>query len=199
MKKKFNRNKIFIAKLFIVVIFVVSFFTIISNNHHIYTNLTYDINKTKSIKTTELAPISNGQVIQENNKPIIATTFNEVLTNAEKNIVTFEGTITGYGPDCEGCNGTVACYPYQNVKNGNIYFNDKTFGKIRIIAADSRIPCGTIVKVSNLNNYMDFYAIALDHGSAIKENLIDLLFSSENEAILLGKTNATYTIVRWGW
>lgn len=195
MKKKDNRNLIFISRLIIVIAFVIGVFTIIGNSFNTYTSVTYDISKNRSIKAIHLV----SKYVLEEVETKTVSTFSEMLTYAKTNPVTFTGTMTGYGPDCVGCGGRVGCSPYQNVKNGNIYFNDNEFGKIRIVAGDSKIPCGTIVKVSKLRNYGEFYAIVLDRGSAIKGTLFDLLFVSEKDAVSLGRTTATYTIVRWGW
>jgi len=188
-------NKKIILRLTIIIVFIISFFSIIGNSFKTYTTLTYDISNNRSIKAIHLV---SKYVLEETEVKTVAT-FNELLTYAKTNPVTFDGTMTGYGPDCEGCGGRVGCSPYQNVKNGNIYFNDNEFGKVRIVAGDKNIPCGTIIKVNNLRKYGEFYAIVLDRGGAIKGTLFDLLFATEKEATPLGRANATYTIVRWGW
>lgn len=179
----------------IVIVFIIGSFIIIGNSFGTYTSVTYDISKNRSIKAIHLV----SKYVLEEVETKTVSSFSEVLDNAETNPVSFTGTMTGYGPDCEGCGGRVGCSPYQNVKNGNIYFNDNEFGKIRIVAGDSKIPCGTIIRVSNLRNYDEFYAIVLDRGGAIKGTLFDLLFVSEKDALTLGRATATYTIVRWGW
>lgn len=193
-KRKISRIDL-ISRLTIVTIFIIGIFTIIGNSFNIYTNETYDISKNRSVKAVHLV----SKYVLEETETKTVTTFNEVLSYAKTNPVTFTGTMTGYGPDCEGCGGRVGCSPYQNVKNGNIYFKDNEFGKVRIIAGDKNIPCGTIIKVSGLRSYGDFYAIVLDRGGAIKGTLFDLLFVSEKDASSLGRATATYTIVRWGW
>ena len=116
--------------------------------------------------------------------------------------IEFTGTLTGYGPDCEGCIGVVYCKPHPNVQNGNIYYNDKEYGKIRIVAADYSIPCGSIVKISNFKfmEYEDFYGIVLDRGSAIVGLTMDLLYPSEDDTIIIGRQrNIKFTIERWGY
>ena len=112
----------------------------------------------------------------------------------------FTGTITGYGPDCDGCIGiTASGYDVRNT----IYYNDKTYNKVRVLAADKFLPFGTIIKVSNLKNYNDFIGIVLDRGSAISFDgfsQIDLLFESENYSYDFGrKHNVTFEILRLGY
>lgn len=112
----------------------------------------------------------------------------------------FTGTITGYGPDCDGCIGiTASGYDVRNT----IYYNDKTYDKVRVLAADKSLPFGTIIKVSNLENYNDFIGIVLDRGSAISFDgfsQIDLLFESENYSYNFGrKENVTFEILRLGY
>lgn len=112
----------------------------------------------------------------------------------------FTGTITGYGPDCDGCIGiTASGYDVRNT----IYYNDKTYDKVRVLAADKSLPFGTIIKVSNLENYNDFIGIVLDRGSAISFDgfsQIDLLFESENYSYDFGrKHNVTFEILRLGY
>lgn len=112
----------------------------------------------------------------------------------------FTGTITGYGPDCDGCIGiTASGYDVRNT----IYYNDKTYDKVRVLAADKSLPFGTIIKVSNLENYNDFIGIVLDRGSAISFDgfsQIDLLFESEDYSYNFGrKENVIFEILRLGY
>ena len=116
--------------------------------------------------------------------------------------VQFKGTLTGYGPDCVGCGGRVGCYPNQDVRNGNIYYTDKQYGKIRIVASDRSIPCGSIIHIENYkfvdNN--EFYGIVLDRGSAIVGLTMDLLYPSEADTVVIGRQrNISFTVERWGW
>ena len=57
------------------------------------------------------------------------------------------GKLTAYGPDCPGCSGRVGWG--QNVTGGNIYYNDSTYGQLRIVAGDRKYPYGTIVRIKN--------------------------------------------------
>ena len=115
--------------------------------------------------------------------------------------VLFVGQMTAYGPDCVGCTGKVACPPRQDVRNGNVNFNDSEYGSVRILAADSAIPCGSMIKINNLSyTNDDVYGIVLDRGGAIKGNIIDFLVASEADSDSVGRQkNVNFEIVRWGW
>ena len=114
--------------------------------------------------------------------------------------ITFFGQLTAYAPTCKGCSGITASG--YDVRDGNIYYNDAKYGKLRIVAADPKIPLGTVVKISAHQLYdYTFMAIVLDRGSAIKGELFDLLFESEeglNETVGRLK-NVKYEILRYGW
>ena len=108
------------------------------------------------------------------------------------------GAISSYGPDCVGCSGTLASGFYAG--NGNIYYQDSTYGSVRIVAGDRSYPFGTIVQVSG-TPLGDFNAIVLDRGGGIgfgKRFLFDLLFPSEAEGFG-SYWNITFTILRYGY
>ena len=157
---------------------------------HLYTwfPVTYNVKQNNSSTT--------------NTTSLTTTNLGDIKTNKLTNPKQFTGTLTGYGPDCKGCGGRVACSPNPNVKNGNIYYNDKEYGKIRILAADKSIPCGSIVHIENFkfveNN--EFIGIVLDRGSAIVGNTMDLLYPSEADTVSIGRQrNISFTVLRWGW
>ena len=109
----------------------------------------------------------------------------------------YKGYITAYGPDCKGCSGITASG--VNVRN-TIYYHDKEYGKIRIVAADKTIPFGTIVRLNYANKSL--IAIVLDRGSAIgfkKNALFDLLYKNEKESNKFGKKLATIEVLRSGY
>ena len=125
----------------------------------------------------------------------------------------YYGKMTGYGPDCPGCSlvGNVSCLTREGTNhsliNDGLYYNDVSFGNLRILAADNSVfPCGTVVKVNNgvLN---EFNGIVLDTGYAMRnawtEGVVwmDLAFSSQEEALTGGATsfNTSYSVQRWGW
>ena len=97
---------------------------------------------------------------------------------------TLVGNVTAFTAYCsDGCNGYTASGRYIG---NSIYYNDKEYGTIRIVAADKSYPFGTIVRFNNLNYYgKEIYAIVLDRGGAIGKNkrvLFDLLFPNEKTA-----------------
>ena len=157
---------------------------------------TENISNVRSIQAVHLVSKYNKNLV----KTKFVKTFEEVLKYASKMPVKFEGSITGYGPDCKGCGGKTGCPPRQNVKNGNIYFNDQEYGKINIVATDSRIPCGSIIKITNSSLGDEVVTIALDRGGAIKGNIMDFLVESEQKSSqVIGRQKVTFEIVRWGW
>ncbi len=192
-RAKWKRTIIYILNLSIVPVFCALFLFIIATSMTETETKTYDISRNRSLKAVNLVSKYKTPTVEIKK----VDSFTAALQSAKTGPTTFKGTMTGYGPDCKGCGGGVACIRY-NVRNGNIYYNDKDYGKIRIVAADKRVPCGTIVRVSNLRKYKDFYAIVLDRGGVIKGSLMDLLFVSEG-AVDIGRENVIYTIVRWGW
>ena len=180
--------------LSITIISLAIFFVAMGYNNKVIT--TEDISFARSIKAIHLV----SKYKKEEIKTLRATSFSEVIKFGSQMPVIFSGTMTGYGPDCEGCGGKTGCPPRQDVRNGNIYFNDQEYGKINIVATDSRIPCGSIIKIRNSTIAPEVVAIALDRGGAIKESKMDFLVASEKEsADKVGVQKVEYEIVRWGW
>lgn len=164
--------------------------------------VTSNMNLTKSIGTSQFQ--NNYLALQEltKEKPApIYNSFEEALSHVQEGRVAFIGKLTAYGPDCVGCGGHSACPPHQNLQNGNIYYNDTTYGPVRILAADKSLPCGSIVKVSNINIYSEpILAIVMDRGGAIKGNHLDLLFATErNLEGFSTQKNIHFEILRYGF
>ena len=155
---------------------------------------TANSNRAKSLKTNYIT------AKKETYKTI--SSIGEISQYSKEYLIKFKGTLTGYGPDCAGCIGVVYCKPNPNVTNGNIYYNDKEYGRVRIVAADYAIPCGSIVKIENFKFVEGgtLYAIVLDRGSAIVGLTMDLLYNNEKETNRIGRNyNISFTIERWGW
>ena len=128
--------------------------------------------------------------------------MNEVAEYGPLSPVVFTGQMTAYTAYCPGCIGKVACPPAQDVRNGNIYYDDSSYGAVRILAADRKIPCGSIIKISNLTFSSDpILGIVLDRGGAIKGNIIDFLVEERSEAYdeIGRQRNVMFEIIRWGW
>lgn len=112
----------------------------------------------------------------------------------------YEGTMTAYGADCYGCSGITASG--YDIRNDNIYFQDEKFGKIRIVAADSSVPFGTVVRISGVKIYEEpFFAIVLDRGYLIKGKIMDLAFGFQDEEDVkkVGRSEVLYEVLRYGW
>ena len=182
---------------FLIIFFFVVAFIIVSGNTK--TNIvTSNINNVKSLQSTRIVNKTN--VFTRNTK--IVKNTNDIKQYGSLYQLEFTGTLTGYGADCEGCSGIVACRPNPNVKNSNIYFEDSEYGKLRILAADYSIPCGSIIKISNFKfvSGEELYGIVLDRGSAIVGLTMDLLYPSEKDTLIIGRQyNINFAIKRWGW
>lgn len=148
--------------------------------------------KTEESKKKETKSNTKEEVKQEN-KP----------SNEEKVIEKLTGSLAGYGPDCYGCT-SFRTSSGKYIGDGNIYYEDKDFGKIRIVAGDKSYPYGTIVKLSNTGYYSEpIYAVVLDRGGGVgkgRKFLFDLLFETEKDALKMGsRKNVTFEILRLGY
>ncbi len=129
---------------------------------------------------------------------------NSVLNSSVS--ATYTGLVTAYGPDCYGCVSGETASGY-NVSNGNIYYNDPTYGTVRIVAGDRSLKFGTIVKISGLNISSEpVIAIVLDRGGDIGFNkpkgiIFDLLYTSEKspEVLNFGMQSVTAEVLRVGY
>lgn len=150
----------------------------------------------------------------DGNEVTLVAKVDEVIEVGTNFGADYIGKMTGYGPDCVGCSavGNVACPTKQHrsysLINDGIYYDDSTYGKVRILAASlNKFPCGTIVYVDN-GDLDPFYGIVLDTGIAMRNAWnndqvvwMDLAFNSEKEALTGGATSSyvLYKVVRWGW
>ena len=188
MKQKVMRYYFVIIGLFIIA------FIVASGNKKVDI-VTSNVHNVKSILSTRI-------VKQNTVSTKLVTNVGDIRKYGMNSKLKFIGTLTGYGPDCPGCGGHVACSPNPDVRNGNIYFNDKTYGKIRILAADKSIPCGSIIHIENYKfvDGNEFTGIVLDRGSAIVGLTMDLLYPSEKDTVVVGRQyNIHFSIERWGW
>lgn len=109
---------------------------------------------------------------------------------------TFTGTMSGYGSDI----GDLTASEY-NISN-TIYYEDSTYGTLRILAGDRSIPFGTVIEVSN-SNVGSFIGIVLDTGRNIGFDKLydfDVLFETSREALNYGVSkNVFFKILRVGY
>ena len=132
-------------------------------------------------------------VIRENQKELYSQ-------GIENPIYTFTGELTGYSGDCPLCSGYLACPPRTNVLKSGIFFDDKTYGKVRIVASSKKYPCGTILKFNVKKIQKEpIIAIVLDRG--VGGNVIDLLTENEDYARKhVGRVrNLDFEVLREGW
>ena len=101
-------------------------------------------------------------------------------------------TLTHYGWNCKGCGGNTASG--YNVRN-TIYYNDSTYGILRIVAMKD-LSLYSVIKIKNYDK-RDIFAIVLDRG--VGSGVIDLLVENEKKASDLGKRkNIEIEILRSG-
>ena len=143
---------------------------------------------------------------------VVVEPTNKIIEVGRGPISISYGSTTGYGANCVGCSGNVACsteYGTHNLIRDGVYYNDSKYGKVRIVAADnSKFSCGTIIEVDN--GIMDpFMAIVMDTGGAMRDAwssgniLIDIAFSYENSDGINNATNRSgnvkFKVYRNGW
>jgi len=199
MKKKKSSFSKVIAYRFVFVGILFGAGIILSNSTIHKTNNVSNINGVKSIEATHIITKYDNR----NHKLEVreVTTMQEAALYGPEMPISFTGQMTAYNPICAGCTGKVYCPPRQDVRNGNIYFEDSTYGSIRILAADYAIPCGTIVKITNVSFSSDpIIGIVLDRGGAIKGNIMDFLVTETDDMNIVGRQRGVhYEILRWGW
>ena len=118
------------------------------------------------------------------------STFNYVPTidtSAHQVLQTVSGSLSHYGHDCYGCTSGRTASGYD-ISDGKIYYNDASFGSVRIVAAGYEYPIGSILRLTNVES-TPIIAIVLDRGGAIgsgKSFTLDLLTESNAKAYQLG-------------
>lgn len=199
MKKQIYRYSLYLFGVFSTF----GFLTALASGNERMSITTYNVNNTKSIQAVRLADqYSNFLEEKAPVMPLVYDNFDEAIAVAQTGMqASFVGKLTGYGPDCKGCGGTSACPPRQNFKNGNIYYNDATYGKVRVVAADRALPCGSIVRLNNVSIYNEpIIAIVMDRGGAVKGKHLDLLFETQkNMQGMHTQNNIQFDILRMGF
>lgn len=174
-------------------------------------------NKTNTNGTTtknNITTKSNTSILKNsNNITKTDSTQPSTIKKANTPLEEYTGRLTGYGPGCAGCSkvGNVACRTREkkshSLINDGIYYTDKEYGKVRILAAaTTKFKCGTIIVVTK-PGMEPFTGIVLDTGGSMRkawENgkvWMDLAYASETMAgsdKLTGK-NIKFSVQRWGW
>ncbi len=193
-------------------LFLVLYFQIKIENYHASIS---NINANKIVSSASLIKSEKKESVKE--KENTMTTVEDIspsqsFFNQEKIAVNIVDTshfavlktetvnISHYGHDCSGCTTGLTASGYY-VGDGRIYYQDETFGSVRIVAADSKYPLGTILRLGYFDSKVT--AIVLDRGGGIgdgKKFQIDLLTSSEKESYQLGVVrNASLEVLRLGY
>lgn len=152
--------------------------TTIGNKAQINNNTTTSsTTTTKKVKTT---------------KKVVKTTKKVVPKKVVKSTSGYK--LTHYGYDCKGCGGKTAT-GYDISKT--IYYNDSTYGKVRIVAMCSKYPLYSIIKIKNYKMGGDITAIVLDRGVGC--STIDLAVKNEKTSSQYGiQNNVKIEILRNG-
>ncbi len=185
-------NLIKINKLIAVIVIIV--LTILL----LIAGLKFIIGYSKSDIVSDLEVTTTSIKVETTN---ITTTFKTTKKTTKKVIKTTkqittmkEGTykLTHYGYDCKGCGGNTASG--YNVRN-TIYYNDSTYGRLRIVAMKN-LPLYSVIKIKNYDG-IDIIAIVLDRG--VGSGVIDLLVQNESTASKLGiRKNIEIELLRSG-
>lgn len=162
----------------------------VNDNVNDSVNITAVKEEKKVVSTNNVSTISNEKV------EVVNTITPVPVSNV---IDSISGGLAAYGPDCSGCSGMLSSG--FNARN-SIYYNDATYGSVRILAGDKQYPFGTIVRVSG-TSIGSFNAIVLDRGGGVgigKRFLFDLLFPTEHDASIFGSySNVKFEIMRLGY
>lgn len=133
--------------------------------------------------------------------PTVTPPVEPVLPPSTSVLSTVIGSLTGYGPDCYGCTSNRTASGYY-IGEGNITYQDPTYGTVRILSGDKSYPFGTMVRIVNFQGSAEpVLAIVLDRGGSVgfgKNVLFDLAYASEKEVFGVQK-NVTFEILRLGY
>lgn len=154
-------------------------------------------NLSKTVSTKQLVK-SFRELDKKSLNPVMYDNFQDAVYNSKYYPTSFVGKLVHYGPDCPECGGHLGCNG-QDARNGNIYYNDSEFGKLRVVAMSSTIPCGSIIRI-NVAAYdpNGMYAIVLDRG--VSGNMVDLLKeSAKSSSPVRTVDGVTFDIVRYGY
>lgn len=149
---------------------------------------TTNINTTKTTKKAK-------KVVKTTKKKVVKTIKKVVPKKVVKtNNNNSNGyRLTHYGYDCCKSGKTATGYDISKT----IYYNDATFGKVRIVAMCSKYPLYSIIKIKNYKLGGDTLAIVLDRGVGC--GTIDLAVKNEKTASKYGiQKNVQIEVLRNG-
>ena len=157
------------------------------------------LGKSTVLETSSVVALNNN-ANKTLDKNVIKKTQEELYKDGLFNpLYTFTGELTGYVGDCPLCSGYLACPPRTNVLEKGIYFDDDTYGTVRIVASSRNYPCGTIIQFTTSRvSDEPVTAIILDRG--VGGNDIDLLTDSTDDAVKnIGRVSLEFNVLREGW
>ena len=144
---------------------------------------TTNINTTETTKTTKKAIKTTKKI----------TTKKVVKTNTNKTSGSGGYRLTHYGYDCCKSGRTATGYDISKT----IYYNDATYGKVRIVAMCSKYKLYSIIKIKDYKLGGDTLAIVLDRGVGC--GTIDLAVKNERTASKYGiQNNVKIEVLRNG-
>ena len=160
------------------------------------------------ILTISLNGSSKKIFLQANNETVTNTVdLNMMAMKLQENIRndiysakdTYVGHLTGYTAHCPLCTGYLACKSSYNVRDGEEYYPDPTYGRVRIVASSRNLPCGSIVRFTKKSiSDEPIIAIVLDRG--VLGTALDLLTSTEEYAnTYVGRSTVEYDVLRESW
>lgn len=157
--------------------------------------------ETPSIDEQEVQESEETNKKQEESPPTkVEEAVNIVDTSSFTVLAEETVNISHYGHDCYGCTSGYTASGYY-IGDGRIYYQDPTFGSVRIVAADAKYPLGTILRLGYQNSTIT--AIVLDRGGGIgdgKKFQIDLLTTNNSKAYELGIVQNTHLeVLRLGY
>lgn len=111
---------------------------------------------------------------------------------------TLTGNLSAYTASCNGCSGkTASGYDITST----IYYQDKTYGQVRVVSGDRSLPFGSVIKFK-LDN-QNITGIVLDRGGSVglgRKVLFDILVNDTKEAYSIGiKKDLKFEILRRGY
>ncbi len=126
-------------------------------------------------------PPKKKDTTEEAVEPVVSTPpkVEEVMKEepATDVLATYKGDMSFYYATCRDCTGFTKVEGYD-VRDGKLYYPDKQYGNVRIVAAGSELSNWSIIRIKNSSMGDNILAIVLDRGSDIglgRKFLIDML------------------------
>lgn len=187
-----TRTKIIILISFILVIFIITINNLFEKKVQYVPEEQIETQITSETTTSSTNTTTTTKTTKTTLKTTNKTTSKTTTKNTNKSSGGFK--LTHYGYDCKGCGGKTAT-GYDISKT--IYYNDKTYGNLRVVAMCSNYPLYSVIKIKNYKLGGDTLAIVLDRGVGC--GVIDLAVKNEKQASQYGiQNNIQIEILRKG-